>query len=155
MFNWDFPNLARQAHHVILYIFIKMTLLPSGAKGVCSVLPASREGLRAAWAAWVAARSLGRVSASPWSLSECSFSWLMVMEEKGHDKHLYVCCSPGNQEPYQSATRIQRCIRVRICGRRGFFTWKDSDDKHIQTKLFPSEPIRNMTSCAHLVLPSD
>lgn len=42
----------------------------------------------------MAARSFWRVRVSPWSRSECSFSWLMVIEEKGHDKHLYVCCSP-------------------------------------------------------------
>lgn len=64
---------------------------------MCSALAAIRGVLAAAWAACVAARSLDSVKASPWSLRECSLSWLMVMVEKEQDKHLYVCCSPEQE----------------------------------------------------------
>lgn len=42
------------------------------------------------------ALSLGSVSVSPCSCSECSFRWMMVMVENGHETHLYVC-SPATQ----------------------------------------------------------
>lgn len=141
-------------------------LIPSGAKGVCSVLLASREGLRAAWAAWVAARSLGRVRASPWSLRECSFSWLMVIEEKGHDKHLYVCCSPGGKsritsqqaEIYSANEVIDEDLQKPVNGWR-FFIKNHGDNEHIlhhkQSYSPRSQSVTNMSSCTHLVFPLD
>ena len=97
------PNMEMyRLHDVALHIWIcpnmecrwraseRRSVLPSGAKAASSACSVSLEGLLGRGRR-LAARSLGRVRVSPWSRRECSFSWLMVMDEKGQDRHLYVC----------------------------------------------------------------